>query len=74
MIIRQSDCENRVVKSCKTLSNSIKLGQSLVKFKVSSKTIGFDQIRLFKEVLSGFWVLISVLRFSWFHVFINFKF
>ena len=29
----------------------------MVKFKVGSKTTRFDQIRLFKEVLSGFWVL-----------------
>ena len=44
----------RVVKSCETSSKSIKLGQSMVKFKVGSKTTRFDQIRLFKEVLSGF--------------------
>ena len=49
-----------------TSLKSIKLGQSLVKFKVDSKTIGFDKIRLIKEVLSGFWVLASVLRFLWF--------
>ena len=73
MIIRQSDCENRVVKSCKISSKSIKLGQSWSKFKVGSKTTRFDQIRLFKEVLSGFWVLISALRLSWFLSISSFK-
>ena len=73
MIIRQLDCENRVVKSCKISSKSIKLGQSWSKFKVGSKTTGFDQIRLFKEVLSEFWVLISDLRFSWFSCFYQFQ-
>ena len=52
--IKQSDCENRVIKSYETLLKSIKLDQSLVKFKVGSKTTGFDKIRLIKEVLSGF--------------------
>ena len=69
MIIKRSDCENRVVKSCETSSKSIKLGQFWSKFKVGSKITGFDQIRLFNEVLSGFWVLIRVLRFSWFSCF-----
>ena len=61
--IRRLDCENRVIKSYETLLESIKLGQSLVKFKVGSKTIGFDKIWLIKEVLSGLLVLVSVLRF-----------
>ena len=52
--IRRLGCENRVIKSYETLLKSIKLDQSLVKFKVGSKTTGFDKIRLIKEVLSGF--------------------
>ena len=52
--IRWLDCENRVIKSYETSLKSIKLGKSLVKFKVGSKTTGFDKIRLIKEVLSGF--------------------
>ena len=52
--IRRLDCENRVIKSYETSLKFIKLGQSLVKFKVGSKTTEFDKIRLIKEVLSGF--------------------
>ena len=33
MTIRQSDCENRVVKYCETSLKSIKFGQSLVKLQ-----------------------------------------
>ena len=71
--MRRSDCETEQ-------SNLAKLHQSLLnlvnlwsKFKVGSKTTRFGQIRLFKEVLSGFWVLINVLRFSWFSCIYQFQ-
>ena len=64
--IRQLDCENRVIKFYETSLKSIRFGQFLVKFKVGSKSTEFDKIRLIKEVLSGFCILASVLRFFWF--------
>ena len=63
MIIRRLDCENRAVKSFETSLKSIKLVNLWSNFKVGSKTTGFDQVRLIRKVLSGFWVLVSILRF-----------
>ena len=64
--IRQLDYENRVIKSCETSSQSIKLVNLWSNFKVDSRTTGFDQIRLIREVLSGFWVLVSILRYFYY--------
>ena len=41
-------------------------------FKVGSRMTGFDQIRLIREILSGFWVLVSILRFFGFSCFYQF--